>query len=203
MPIKPILEEDILIKGSIDGVMILLNTEHDFEKLIKKLIQKIKKDKKFLSESKLIVKGMDRNLDPDELGMIRKMVKDKTGLVLNSPEIITPIPEKKIDIIPHSLRAGETISTLNDVAIFGDINPGAIVTAAGSVYVYGKIRGSVHAGSNGDLTSMITCLGLSPIQIQIAKVPYSPEEDSSLNHSSICYLKLEGQEVKLTPFKKD
>jgi septum site-determining protein MinC len=213
MPIKPILEEDVLIKGSSNGILIVLNLSQDYEKLIKKLVQKVKKDKKFLSGTKLFVKGTDRNLDKDELGMARKMVMDKTGLELFSPDLahfpeqdtgVPIVPESnKPDIISHTLRAGESITSLHDIVIFGDINPGANVTTKGSLYVYGKIRGSVHAGNDGNREAIVSCHGFSPIQFKIADCTLSPEIDISELLTCACTIEIDRQEIKLMPYKKD
>lgn len=210
MPIKPILEEDVLIKGSADGITILLNLNQDYEKLVKKLIQKVKKEKKFLSGSKLLVKGIDRNLDIDELGMARKMIKDKTGLTLESPDYLqekieTPVINKlkQTEMINHTLRAGDKIMTQSDVVILGDINPGAEISSKGSIYIYGKIRGSVHAGLDGNQNSIITCLGFSPIHLQIADITLNDYLDSTELHSSICFLYVDSEEIKILSQKKE
>lgn len=211
MPSKPISEEDVLIKGSAEGILIVLNLSLDYEKLIKKVVQKVKKEKKFLSGTKLLVKGIDRNLDKDELGMARKMVMDKTGLELFSPD--NPLPEgskmesapsetNKPDMIPHTIRAGESISSPHDIFVFGDINAGATVTSCGSIIVYGKIRGSVFAGSEGNREAIVTCHGFSPIQFQIADLTL-PEMDMSETISCTCCLHIDGPSIKLDSYKKD
>jgi len=213
MPSKPISDEDVLIKVSAGGILIVLNLSLDYEKLVKKVIQKIKKEKKFLSGTKLLIKGIDRNLDKDELGMARKMVMDKTGLELFSPDLSTPsdsetelpkeIETKKPDIIPHTLRAGENLSSPHDIVIFGDINAGASVITNGSLFVYGKIRGSVHAGSDGNREAIVSCHGFSPVQFKIADLTLPPEIDTADIQSCTCCLHIEGQDIKLDPYKKE
>jgi septum site-determining protein MinC len=210
MPSKPISEEDVLIKGSAEGILIVLNLSLDYEKLIKKVVQKVKKEKKFLSGTKLFVKGCDRNLDKDELGMARKMVMDKTGLELFSPENITleesispQEPEtNKPDIISHTIRAGESIQSPHDILVFGDINAGATVSTNGSLFVYGKIRGSVHAGSKGNRDAIVTCHGFSPVHFQIADLTL-PEIEMSDTITYTCCLQIDGSMIKLDPYKKE
>lgn len=212
MPNKPISEDDVLIKGSSTGILIVLNLAQDYEKLIKKLVQKVKKDKKFLSETRLSIKGIDRNLDNDELGMARKMVKDKTGIELFAPDSTTPIlediepkssPENKTEVYEGTLRAGDNITSVSDIIIFGDINPGASVVTKGSVFVYGKVRGTLEAGKENNTKAVVSCTGFSPIQFSIACCTLPPDLNVMDLSSTSCYLKLEGQEIKITPFKRD
>ena len=52
--------------------------------------------------------------------------------------------------------------------MIGDINPGAEVIARGDVVVWGRLRGMVHAGAEGDENAVICALDLSPTQLRIA-----------------------------------
>ncbi len=45
-----------------------------------------------------------------------------------------------------SLRAGHLVSYNGNIVIMGDVNPGCQIKATGSIIVYGKLCGSVHAG---------------------------------------------------------
>ncbi len=45
-----------------------------------------------------------------------------------------------------SLRAGHLVSYSGNIIIMGDVNPGCQIKATGSIIVYGKLCGSVHAG---------------------------------------------------------
>ena len=46
MQTNVIQEDDIQFKGCTSGILIIINQDRDFEKLVKKLIQKLKKEKK-------------------------------------------------------------------------------------------------------------------------------------------------------------
>ncbi len=52
--------------------------------------------------------------------------------------------------------------------LLGDVNPGAMVSAEGSVLVWGRLRGVAHAGREGDASARITALQLRPLQLRIA-----------------------------------
>ena len=52
--------------------------------------------------------------------------------------------------------------------VFGDVNPGAKVIAGGDIVVWGKLRGYVHAGANGNESAIVCALEMSPSQLRIA-----------------------------------
>jgi len=68
----------------------------------------------------------------------------------------------------RTLRSGRTIHSDGHVVIFGDVNPGAKIIAAGDIIIWGKLRGTVHAGANGDESAIICALDMSPNQLRIA-----------------------------------
>lgn len=68
----------------------------------------------------------------------------------------------------RTLRSGRTIHSEGHVIVFGDVNPGAKVIAAGDIVVWGKLRGYVHAGVGGDESAIVCALEMSPSQLRIA-----------------------------------
>ena len=68
----------------------------------------------------------------------------------------------------RTLRSGRTLQSDGHVVIFGDVNPGAEVIAAGDIVVWGKLRGVAHAGVNGDETAIVCALDMNPSQLRIA-----------------------------------
>jgi septum site-determining protein MinC len=80
-------------------------------------------------------------------------------------------------IIDHTLRSGRTVRNNGNVIVIGNVNPGAEIVAGGNVIVWGKLRGRVHAGANGDESAVICALDLAPTQLRIANfITTSPED---------------------------
>jgi septum site-determining protein MinC len=48
------------------------------------------------------------------------------------------------------------------------VNPGAEIVAGGSVVVWGRLRGVVHAGANGNESATVCALDMNPTQLRIA-----------------------------------
>ena len=68
----------------------------------------------------------------------------------------------------RTLRSGRTIHSNGHVIVYGDVNPGAKVIAAGDIVVWGKLRGYVHAGATGDESAVVCALDMNPSQLRIA-----------------------------------
>ena len=71
-------------------------------------------------------------------------------------------------LLRETVRSGRAVWHDGHVVILGDVNAGAEVMAAGSVIVWGRLRGLVHAGALGDATAVICALELNPTQLRIA-----------------------------------
>lgn len=76
-----------------------------------------------------------------------------------------------------TLRSGQSIRHKGHVIIIGDVNPGAEVIAGGHILVWGRLRGTVHAGATGDEGAIVCALDMLPTQLRIAgHITRSPEE---------------------------
>jgi len=81
-------------------------------------------------------------------------------------------------MIHRTMRSGFKVAYHGHVVVLGDVNPGAEIIASGSVVVWGRLRGTVHAGAEGDENAVICALDLSPMQLRIAsKVATTPNDD--------------------------
>jgi septum site-determining protein MinC len=91
-------------------------------------------------------------------------------------------------MIKRTLRSGANISHNGHVTIIGDVNPGAQIIAGGNVVVWGRLRGMVHAGAEGDEAAMVCAIDLSPTQLRIAShiaVPPTEREQTGPEIASV------------------
>ncbi len=80
-------------------------------------------------------------------------------------------------LIRRTLRSGRTVHSAGHVVVFGDVNPGAEIVAQGDVIVWGRLRGNVHAGADGDESAVVCALDMTPTQLRIASyVVISPPD---------------------------
>ncbi len=76
----------------------------------------------------------------------------------------------------RTLRSGQQLRHPGSITIIGDVNPGAEIVAGGDIVVWGKLRGTVHAGAMGNETAVVCALDLAPTQLRIAQyIARSPE----------------------------
>ena len=80
-----------------------------------------------------------------------------------------------------TVRSGEYIDIPGNLFIFGDVNPGAIVSAEKNIIIWGRLLGIAHAGSRGNSKATISALQLRPVQLRIAnKVARGPKKKLQL-----------------------
>jgi septum site-determining protein MinC len=100
-----------------------------------------------------------------------------TRIARPRPESVTPRP---VDTSLHSgeaailvrrtLRSGFSLEHPAHVIVIGDLNPGANIVAGGDIIVWGHLRGTVHAGAEGNDGAIVCALDLSPTQLRIAGI---------------------------------
>lgn len=82
-------------------------------------------------------------------------------------------------LIQQTLRSGQSVSHPGNLVILGDVHPGAEVTAAGSIYIMGTLRGLAHAGATGDEGAVVLAFRLIPTQLRIAgRISRAPDADA-------------------------
>jgi septum site-determining protein MinC len=80
---------------------------------------------------------------------------------------IPVITDETALFITKTLRSGTHLEFGGHIVVVGDVNPGAELVAEGSVLVWGKLRGSVAAGTKGNTNAVVCALGLSPTRLQL------------------------------------
>lgn len=70
----------------------------------------------------------------------------------------------------RTLRSGQSVEFPGHVVIIGDVNPGARIVAGGHIIVWGRLRGTAHAGVIAPREAFICALELAPMQLIIGNV---------------------------------
>ncbi len=93
-------------------------------------------------------------------------------------------PAPALTIHQGTLRSGDHLQVDGSVLLLGDVNPGARISAAGDVRVWGRLRGVAHAGCQGNRRARIVALQLRPLQLRIAAaVARGPEDLPPLGYA--------------------
>ena len=79
-------------------------------------------------------------------------------------------------LLERTLRSGQRLHNPGHVIVVGDVNPGAEIVAGGHILVWGRLRGTVHAGAAGNEDATVCALDLMPTQLRIAgHIAVSPQ----------------------------
>ena len=184
------------IKGIKDGLMVTLG-EGDWAELEAALLAHVEEKSAFFKGARMALDVGNHILRAAELGALRDRLSSKGislwAVISNSPlteqnaqvlglatRISTPRPERTIRsldtnlegenavFVQRTLRSGFKVSHRGHVIVLGDVNPGAEVIAGGSVIVWGRLKGVVHAGAEGNESSFVCALDMNPTQLRIA-----------------------------------
>ncbi len=87
----------------------------------------------------------------------------------NSAAPIAPVPALASTLYHRgTLRGGQALQQFGSIVVVGDVNPGAELVATGDIVVFGALRGTAHAGAQGDTSARVYALELQPTQLRIA-----------------------------------
>jgi len=200
------MEESIVsLKATVNGLILCLREEDDFRDIVEHLGKKLETSGKFFKGANVSVKYRGRELTPDQESEIKKLMEEKTGAEINTFEAddsvtevnsvetgrksvqdklkikkflyFNGIEEGDTKFYKGTVRSGNLIKYHGNVVIIGDVNPGGEVVAGGNIVVMGALRGTVHAGADGNKEAFVAALNLQPTQLRIADViTRSPDE---------------------------
>jgi septum site-determining protein MinC len=196
----------VQIKGIRDGLLVSLG-DASWAVIQQALIERIEQQPAFFQGARLTLDVGNQALKSAELTALRDQLSER-GIMLwavlsNSPTTentaqllglatrihkARPQPElqtaKGIDDetalwVNKTIRSGTRIEFAGHIVVLGDVNPGAEVIAGGSVIVWGRLRGVVHAGAHGNRQAVVCALDLSPTQLRVAEeIAVAPERRS-------------------------
>jgi septum site-determining protein MinC len=187
----------VQIKGIRDGLLILLS-EGPWPEVRAALLEQVDVQADFLRGARVALDVGNHILKAVELGGLRDALSERGitlwAVISNSPTteataqtlgMATRLPKPRPDrqmstlntniqggeeavLVQRTLRSGFSLHHPGHVIILGDVNPGAEIVAGGSVVVWGKLRGMVHAGAEGNEEAVVCALDLTPTQLRIA-----------------------------------
>lgn len=196
----------IQIKGLRDGLLVTLG-EAPWPELQDLLIRHIDEQPAFFQGARLVLDVGTHALRVADLSPLRDLLSERglslwavlsesplteqtaqnLGLATRlskpqpaEPPPAEPPPENMALWVKQTVRSGMRVEFPGPVVVFGDVNPGGEVIAGGSVIVWGRLRGVVHAGAAGDEQAVVCALELAPTQLRIAgEIAVSPPRKGS------------------------
>ncbi len=195
----------ISIKGGRDGLRVQLDEAAEWSEVLAALREHLDQGGGFFAGARLLVDVGDRPLNDQQLAEVIALITQHglrpealvastresrnaaraAGLTarVGSPAERSPsgnAPDSEAALLVRTVRSGQVVRHPGHVTLIGDVNPGAEVIAGGSVVVWGRLRGLVHAGALGDSSALICALELRPTQLRIAScIARTPEDGAN------------------------
>lgn len=197
-------ESTISIKGIRDGLLITVGSG-DWEALAEELEEQIIVQSEFFRGARVALQVGERELRHTAIRELREKLAERdihlwailgsspathraarrlqleTEIQTNAaPEDLPPLMSDEYGsdgvLVRRTLRSGRRVRHTGHVVVIGDVNPGAEIIAGGDIVVWGRLRGTVHAGARGDESAVVCALELMPTQLRIADhIAISPE----------------------------
>jgi len=180
-------QDTVRIKGTRNGLVIVLDSSCDFEDIKKNLLRKMESAKGFFKGAKFSLFQGHKDIPASQKTELESICR-KFGLVPNTEEytgIRSDFTSDSRDytntgsgeaalLVHRTLRSGQKISSQAHIVILGDVHPGAEVVSGGNILVMGNCLGVVHAGAGGNRRAKVVAQRLAPTTISIADRRYSP-----------------------------
>ncbi|OXS57940.1 septum site-determining protein MinC [Cohnella sp. CIP 111063] len=175
----------ITIKGVKEGLVFLLDDQCDFVELLDELSAKLDKHVQQFNGPivHIFIKLGARQLNEEDKERIKAIFRKQGNLLIQSIESDPPEVDPDAKEVPqlHTMigmvRSGQTVEYDGHMLLIGDVNPGGTIRCSGDVYVLGALRGSVHAGTQGNEEAIIAASLMRPTQLRIADVISRPPDE--------------------------
>jgi septum site-determining protein MinC len=191
-------DDSIVIRGIREGLLLTVKPDGgEWNDVVNRLIGRIDEQRSFFKGARVALDVGSRPVIHHELDNLRAILTKRemtlwavisssnttqgaarnlgleTTLIAQQEQLDTPeISPEEAGMpgvfIDHTLRGGRVVRSNGHVIVYGDVNPGAEIVATGSVIIWGRLRGTVHAGANGDESAVVCALDLAPTQLRIA-----------------------------------
>ena len=174
---------NIKISQTTEEIILNVNVLAGIRDVLIELQMKMPKLKVFYQSSTIPIKVTGRLFSEVEAAMIKKIITSEIDVEVKFDDISellglhaikktfesqTEISETKY--IQNGIRSGQKEEYSGSLVIFGDVNPGAEIIAAGNIAVLGTLRGVAHAGANGNIKAIISANSIDATQVRIANL---------------------------------
>jgi septum site-determining protein MinC len=212
----------VSIKGIRQGLLFTIaDSPSGWEEVRRALLEHIDQQGEFLHGARIALDVGNYVLKAVDLGQLRDALSERElylwAVMSNSPTTVqtaqtmgldvridkpkSPAHSKEVALqggeeaamFHRTLRSGFRLQYAGHVVVIGDVNPGAQIIAGGDILVWGRLRGTVHAGAAGDEEALVCALDMRPTQLRIANhVAIAPNERQPRPHPEVAFIR-EGQ----------
>ncbi len=192
----------VIIKGTKDGLVFLMDDTCSFEELLSDLREKIEHSHQQILSGPLIrvsIKLGKRYCSPEQQEQLTEVIRQQGNLVIHTidadviskEEALAERLKSSFTVEVRNVRSGQVIDYDGDLLLLGDVNPGGAIKCTGSIFVLGHLRGVAHAGVGGDKQAIIASASLQPTQLRIADTISRPGEEWAVSTTTTEFAYLE------------
>ncbi len=204
------LQHNVTIKGTKDGLVLLLDDKCSFDLLVEELNDKLTAGSSQMLNGPVIsvkVKAGNRYLTAEQEEKLIEILKQKENLILDhiESEVITKAEaeelrkDAQVVTVSKVVRSGQVLDVQGDLLLIGDVNPGATVMATGNIYILGSLKGIAHCGTKGNEEAIIAASVMKPSQLRIAHhINRAPDSYPELgNEMEFAYISNEEKQIRI------
>lgn len=186
--------QNIIIKGTKNGLSLQLNDLCSYEKIISELKEKLRELQGVESGGPKISVRIDlgnRYMSDEQKIELKHLINSNHHMIVEKIDsnLITKIEAKKlmdeqeVTSITTIVRSGQVLEVEGDLLLVGDVNPGGTVRAGGNVYIMGALKGVAHAGYKGNNDAVIVASFMIPSQLRINDcISRAPDHGENEDH---------------------
>lgn len=218
----------ISIKGGRDGLRMRFDDMADWDELVVQLERQLAQNQAFFNGARLTLELGERAVSEAQLAEVLGLMQQHgvaaealsasaresrnaaraAGLAARPlpryPEAAQgaapAAPEAEALLLTRTVRSGQVVRHSGHITLIGDVNPGGELIAGGSVVVWGRLRGFVHAGALGNGEAVVCAIELRPTQLRIAdQIAAGPKGGG--HHSPPEVARIEGGQIVVEPWE--
>lgn len=180
------MKHKCIIKSHPKGITLVMDPDCDFVELVEDICRLFARTRDFFGRDEMILAIEGRSLSPEETMVVVEAVELNSNL--NIPLLIEEgelrdvrmtghieryyfeRSEQYARIIRGNVSPGDEVTSDTGLIIIGDVKRGAFARAVGSIMVFGRIEGEVHAGAGGDKGAFIVAGRVDAPTVRIGNV---------------------------------
>lgn len=207
------MEHCVSLKGSKDGIVVVMEEVAGFEAIQEELLRKLQNAAGFFQGANKSIQLKGKKLTEEQEISLVKLLSDTTGMEISFYRTSEDEEEKGKKLLEHlglqqhnvtkfyqgAIRSGQSIEFSGSVVVIGDVNPGAVIKAEGNIIILGALKGIAHAGCSGMTDAFVVALTMDPVQLRIANIITRFPETEILGKSRAKYAYIEDGQVYVIP----
>lgn len=170
----------IVIKGSRDGLSFFLDPYCRFEDLLMALEARLMGAYDHFLQgppTEVRLHFGTRYVTEEQVASVRALIEQHGSLkvidvmrdVFDKHEVEAMLRRMSLKTEVGIVRSGQVVEATGDVLLLGDVNPGGLIRAKGSIYIFGQLRGQALAGLGGD-PALIVAHDFQPTRFGIGRL---------------------------------